>query len=260
MKRALALLSGMMICASVARGGDVKITAVTATGPKDKPTTIFTPETPEVWALLEIEGAKKGDKLRSVWIADDVGDAAPPNTMILEKTVIVEGDIDAGNLSCTKPAKGWSAGKYHLDLYANDKLAATAKFTVEAAPEKTEKEQVATYPNGETAAGPKLNLKAFPETKEAEPIGSPGSFQYAFKVRNANVQRITKLLTSEDGKKYLEFDIGRGIDVGETVTLNWDKSTNKSGCEWYLKAVYADKSVGEAVRFNFCEEDLIIEF
>lgn len=44
------------------------------------------------------------------------------------------------------------------------------------------------------------------------------------------------------------------------MKLNWDKSTNKLGCKWYLKAVYADKSVGEAVRFDFCEEDLVIDF
>jgi len=97
-------------------------------------------------------------------------------------------------------------------------------------------------------------------TAPARQVNAADDDQYTFKVKNANVQRITKLLASEDGKKYLDFDIGKGIDVGEIVTLNWDKSTNKSGCEWYLKAVYADKSVGEAVKFNFCEEDLIIQF
>lgn len=234
MKRTLALLIGMMICAAVARGGDVKVTAVMTTDPKDKPTTLFTPDTPKVLALFKTKGAQTGDKLRGVWIADDVGDAAPANTKIDETTLTLNGDTDDGNFSCSKPAKGWPVGKYHLDIYANDELATTVKFTIEAAKkaEKTEKE-----------------LK--------DPADDD---QYAFKVKNANVQRITKLLTSEDGKKYLEFDIGKGIDVGEIVKLNWDKSTNKSGCEWYLKAVYADKSVGEAVQFNFCEEDLIIEF
>lgn len=68
------------------------------------------------------------------------------------------------------------------------------------------------------------------------------------------------MLASEDGKKFSNFDIGAGVKVGETVTLNWDKSTNKSDCNWYLKAVYADKSVGEAVKFNFCEDDVAIDF
>jgi len=209
----------------------VKITAMTTTGPEDQPTRIFTTDTPKVLALFKTKGAQKGDKLRGVWIADDVGEAAPANTKIDEKTLTVEGDTDDGDFSCTKPTKGWPAGKYHLDIYANDELATTVKFTIGAA------------------------KKAEKESEE-----SADDAQYTFKVHNGNVQRITKLLASEDGKKYINFDIGKGIDVGEIVTLNWDKSTNKSGCKWYLKAVYADKSVGEAVRFDFCEEDLIIQF
>jgi hypothetical protein len=218
---------------SVARGGNVKVTAVMATGPKDKPTTSFAADTPKVLALFKTKGAQKGDKLRGVWIADDVGDAAPANTKIDEATLTLEGDTD-GNFSCSKPTKGWPAGKYHVDIYAIDKLATTVKFTIEAA---------------EAA-----------EKTETQSAGSADDDQYTFKVKNANVQRITGLLTSEDDTKYIKFDIGKGIDVGEIVTLNWDKSTNKSGCEWYIKAVYADKSVGEAVQFNFCEEDLIIQF
>ena len=221
----------MMICASVAFGGDVKVTAVITTGVKEKPMTTFAPDTPKVLALFKTKGAQNGDKLRGVWIADDVGDAAPANTTIDEATLTLEGDTDNGEFSVTKPTKGWPAGKYHVDIYANEKLATTVKFTIEAA-EKVDK-------------------------KSAESADEP---QYSFKVKNANVQRITRVLASEDGKKYLEFDIGKGIDVDETVTLNWDKSTNKAGCEWYIKAVYADKSAGEPVRFNFCEEDLIIQF
>ncbi len=233
MKRTLALSVGTMISAAVAHGGDLKVTVVMTTGPEDKPTTIFTTDTPKVLALFKTKGAQKGDKLRGVFIADDVGEAAPAKTKIDEKTLTLEGDTDDGDFSCSKPTKGWPAGKYHLDIYANDKLATTVKFTIKAkAAEKTEK-----------------------ESEE-----SADDDQYTFKVHNGNVQRITKLLASEDGKDYAKFEIGKGIDVGETVTLNWDKSTNKSDCKWYIKAVYADKSVGEAVRFDFCEEDLLIDF
>jgi hypothetical protein len=84
--------------------------------------------------------------------------------------------------------------------------------------------------------------------------------QYSFTVRNRNVQKITQLLLSEDGRNWGHFDIGKGIPVGKTVKLDWDKSTNNAGCNWYIKAVYADKSVGQAVRFNFCQEDLVIDF
>lgn len=216
--------------------GNVTITAETATATDAAPTTTFAPDTPAVFALLRMEGVKKGDKLRAVWLADDVGDAAPAKTKIGEKTMTMEGVPTEGNFSCTKPGKTWPAGKYHVDIYANDKLITSAKFTVEGAKKTAEK----------------------PPKKDAAADGEDA--QYTFKVKNENVQKITGLLASEDGKKYLDFDIGKGIDVGETKTIAWDKSTNKQGCDWYIKAVYADKSVGEPVKFDFCDEDLLISF
>ena len=226
----------MMICASAVRAGEVKITMVTSAGENGKPTTVFAPDTPEIWATFKIKGAKKGDKLRGEWIADDVGEAAPAKTKIGEKIITMEGDADTGYFTFSKPTKGWPPGKYHLDVYSGDELVATAKFTVEETKKAAEK----------------------PPKKDA--AADNDDAQYTFKVKNENVQRITKLLASEDGKKYLEFDIGKGIDVGETKTIAWDKSTNKAGCNWYIKAVYADKSVGEPVKFDFCEEDLLISF
>ncbi|MGE5215050.1 MAG: hypothetical protein ACM3NN_15325 [Nitrospirota bacterium] len=94
----------------------------------------------------------------------------------------------------------------------------------------------------------------------APQVGAADDDQYSFTVRNHNVQKITELLASEDGKNWGHFDIGKGIPVGKTVKVEWDKSTNNAGCNWYIKAVYADQSVGAPVRFNFCEEDLVIDF
>jgi hypothetical protein len=202
--------------------------------PKGKPMTVFPADTPKLFARFKITDGKKGVTLRGVWIADNVA-GAKPNTTLIEKPLNLEEEIESGNFSLEPPAEGWPAGKYHVEIYANDKLAATAKFTVEGAKKTAEQ----------------------PAKKDAAADDEP---QVTFKVKNENVQRITKLLASEDGKKYLEFDIGKGIDVGETKTIAWDKSTNKLGCDWYIKAVYADKSVGDAVKFDFCEEDLLISF
>jgi hypothetical protein len=84
--------------------------------------------------------------------------------------------------------------------------------------------------------------------------------EYSFKVHNTTKDKITKLLASEDGKSYGFFDIGKGIKPDETITLKWDKKTNDSGCKWYFKAVYADGDESEAKKFDFCEEDLELEF
>lgn len=85
--------------------------------------------------------------------------------------------------------------------------------------------------------------------------------EYTFKVHNTTKDKITKLLASEDGEKYGSFDVGRaGIEPGQTMTLSWDKSTNKSSCNWYIKAVFDDGSETPAKKFDFCEEDLELEF
>jgi hypothetical protein len=83
---------------------------------------------------------------------------------------------------------------------------------------------------------------------------------YSFKLKNTTKDKITKLLASEDGKEWGSFDIGKGIGAGETVTLNWDKKTDESGCKWYFKAVFGDGEESEAKQFDFCEEDLELEF
>ena len=250
MKQAFGWLIGIMICASVLRAGEVKITVVTSAGEKGKPTTVFTADTPEIWATFKTKGAKKGDKLRGEWIADEVGEVAPPNTKIGEKILALEQDDGGGYFTFSKPTKGWPPGKYHLDIYAGDKLTATVKFTVEGAKQTDTQSK-------ESASG---DSKATEKPSKKDAAAGDDDAQYTFKVKNENVQRITKLLASEDGKNYRDFDIGKGIDVGETKTIAWDKSTNKMGCDWYIKAVYADKSVGEAVKFDFCEEDLLISF
>lgn len=84
--------------------------------------------------------------------------------------------------------------------------------------------------------------------------------QYSFKVKNTTDELITKILVSEDGEKYGYFDIGKGIKPGETVTLEWDKSTNSSSCKQWFKAVWESGKEGKPVKFDFCEEDLTLEF
>jgi hypothetical protein len=83
---------------------------------------------------------------------------------------------------------------------------------------------------------------------------------YRFKVKNKTSSTIKKLLASPDGKKYGFFDIGAGIKSGGMMELVWDKSTDNGNCEWYFKAVFADGSESEAVEFDFCEKDLVLEF
>jgi len=83
---------------------------------------------------------------------------------------------------------------------------------------------------------------------------------YDFVVSNATKSKITRIQVSEDGKTWGNFDIGTGIAAGASAKLVWSAATDNSGCEWLVKAAYADGSESEPAEFDFCEEDLEIEF
>jgi hypothetical protein len=84
--------------------------------------------------------------------------------------------------------------------------------------------------------------------------------EYKFSVRNTTDKKVTKILVSEDGVEFGFFNIGKGIEPGQTVTLVWDTSTNGESCEQYFKAVFASGEESEAQQFGFCEKGIALEF
>ncbi len=94
----------------------------------------------------------------------------------------------------------------------------------------------------------------------AAAVGIAAAEEYTFGVHNTTGTHIKKILVSENNKDWGEFDIGAGIKAGETVTLVWDESTNSESCHQNIKAVFADGSETESTKFDFCEEDLVLEF
>ena len=52
----------------------------------------------------------------------------------------MEEDTDDGDFAFSKPTKGWPVGKYRVEIYVNDDLAKTVKFTIEAAKPDEESE------------------------------------------------------------------------------------------------------------------------
>jgi len=140
MKRTFALLTAAFICASVAYGGDAKVEAAIAVDQDTKPATTFGADVPKLYAFFKTKGTEKGEKLRGVWIAEDVGDAAPANTKIDEATLTADQDDFYGAFSLSKPNKGWPVGKYRVEIYDGDELATTVEFTIGARKKDSEDE------------------------------------------------------------------------------------------------------------------------
>jgi hypothetical protein len=127
MKHLLALLIITVLCASQSRAEDVKVEAAIQ---DTEPATSFAEDVPKLYASFKTQGTKKGDTLRGVWIAEDVGEAAPANTKIDESKVTADQDDFFGAFSLTKPTEGWPVGKYRVEIYSGDKLVVTVKFTI----------------------------------------------------------------------------------------------------------------------------------
>jgi hypothetical protein len=79
---------------------------------------------------------KSGDVYVIQWIAEDVGQAAPPNTVIATVNEPVS-DVGLGVKSyqvdskLTKPTSGWPIGKYRIEMKLDGNLVTTAHFSIQ---------------------------------------------------------------------------------------------------------------------------------
>ena len=128
-------LLGAILCAAVlAFGADTKDKLLHATLLEEldgDAKATFGLETAKIYALWKGDATLPNDKVRSVWIAADVGDAEPKNSKIDEASVVTRVANEGGTFVLTKPDRGWTPGKYRLELYVGEKLAETLKFTIE---------------------------------------------------------------------------------------------------------------------------------
>lgn len=129
-KACFALIALTAIGALTASAADLDVQAVIALDANTKPTTTFTADVPQLMAFFLSTGSAKGDIVHGVWIAEDVGDAAPPDTEIDGATITCVKDDCSGSFTLTKPTKGWPVGSYRMEISWNDELATTAEFEI----------------------------------------------------------------------------------------------------------------------------------
>ncbi len=72
-----------------------------------------------------------GDKIRCIWIAQDVGKAAPAGYQVDEACSEADGLHASGVFTLSKPKSGWPEGKYRVDIYVGPRIAETLAFTIE---------------------------------------------------------------------------------------------------------------------------------
>ena len=90
----------------------------------------FSSDTSQIYARWRGDRLRKGAKVRAVWIAENIGDDAPPDYKVDEATVIAEGPVAHGAFTLSQPDDGWALGDYRVEFYVDDVLVDTVKLKI----------------------------------------------------------------------------------------------------------------------------------
>jgi hypothetical protein len=85
----------------------------------------------KIYARWQGNGLRKDAKVRVVWIAEDIGDAAPPDYTIDEAVTTAPAADARGSFMLSRPEGGWVTGSYRAEFYLDDALADTVKLKIE---------------------------------------------------------------------------------------------------------------------------------
>jgi hypothetical protein len=92
--------------------------------------TEFRSDAPNIFVHWAGQDLPMHSVVRVAWVAEDVGDLAPANFVVDQtETEITRPDFTA-RFTLSRPADGWAAGKYRVDLFLDDKLAQSVRVTI----------------------------------------------------------------------------------------------------------------------------------
>lgn len=97
----------------------------------NEPTSQFTSDTPKIRAVWKGKRLQAGDQVQAIWLAEDVGKAAPKHSTITKFAVTAYKPDDDGAFALERPRGGWPPGKYRLEAYLNATLMQRVDFTIE---------------------------------------------------------------------------------------------------------------------------------
>ena len=90
----------------------------------------FSTDTPKIYARWQGHGLPPQAKIRAVWIAESIGDAAPPDYTIDESTAIASEPDSHGVFILSRPDNGWAPGDYRVEFNVDDALSETVNLKI----------------------------------------------------------------------------------------------------------------------------------
>jgi hypothetical protein len=110
---------------------DQLISAVLTREATGEPAASFSTETPQIYLRWYSDHLNAGAKIRCIWIAEDVGSAAPANYHVDEATTTANESQTSGMFTLSKPKSDWPEGKYRVEIYVGTQLAVTLPFRIQ---------------------------------------------------------------------------------------------------------------------------------
>lgn len=89
----------------------------------------FTELPNSIKVLRNVFECEDGLKIEARWIAQDVGDVAPANSLIAKVEMVTRGPLNVAQLS--RPTNGWPLGLYRLELWHQQKSIHTVYYAIE---------------------------------------------------------------------------------------------------------------------------------
>ena len=90
----------------------------------------FGVDTPKIYARWQGHDLRSEAKIRVVWIAENIGDVAPPDYTIDEATATASAPNSHGVFTLSRPDEGWAPGDYRVEFLSMKLLSETVKLKI----------------------------------------------------------------------------------------------------------------------------------
>jgi hypothetical protein len=95
-----------------------------------KASTVFSSDTPQIYARWQGQRLRKGGKVKAVWIAENIGEDFPQDYKVDEASATVESQNTHGVFTLARPEDGWAIGDYRVEFYVDDVLVDAEKLKI----------------------------------------------------------------------------------------------------------------------------------
>jgi len=107
-----------------------KLTVVVSKEATGRATAQFGSDTEKIYARWQGQGLRPEAKIRVLWIAENIGDVAPPNYTIDDANTVASASQAHGTFTLSRPDEGWVPGDYRVEFYLDDALVQAVKLKI----------------------------------------------------------------------------------------------------------------------------------